>query len=48
MKGTMKRIRKYSATRQGWSKRIGGGDAFMKRCSSSSGCKVHLAKGEPA
>ncbi len=40
--------RKFSATRQGWSKGIGGGDAFMKLCSSSSGCKARLAKGEPA
>ena len=40
--------RKCSATRQGWSKGIGGGDAFMKLCSSSSGCKARLAKGEPA
>src|SRR5262245_11650456 len=40
--------RKISATRQGWSKGIGGGDAFMKLCSSSSGCKTRPAKGEPA
>ena len=38
----------FSATRQGWSKGIGGGDAFMKLCSSSSGCKTRPAKGEPA
>jgi NAD(P)-dependent dehydrogenase (short-subunit alcohol dehydrogenase family) len=40
--------RQFSATRPGWSKGIGGGDAFMKLCSSSSGCKARLAKGEPA
>jgi hypothetical protein len=40
--------RKCSATRQGWSKGIGGGDAFMKLCASSSGCKARLAQGEPA
>src|SRR4051812_45545387 len=40
--------RKNSATRQGWSKGIGGGDAFMKRCASSSGCEARPAKGEPA
>jgi hypothetical protein len=40
--------KKNSATRQGWSKGIGGGDAFMKLCSSSSGCKARPAKGEPA
>jgi len=40
--------KKCSATRQGWSKGIGGGDAFMKLCSSSSGCKARPAKGEPA
>ena len=39
---------KFSATRQDWSKGIGGGDAFMKLCSSSSGCKTRPAKGEPA
>jgi Transposase DDE domain len=39
---------KCSATRQDWSKGIGGGDAFMKLCSSSSGCKTRPAKGEPA
>ena len=37
-----------SATRQGWSKGIGGGDAFMKLCVSSSGCKARPARGEPA
>src|SRR5712691_7797179 len=40
--------RKYSATRQGWSKGIGGGDALMKLWASSSGCKARPAKGEPA
>ena len=40
--------RKNSATRQGWSKGIGGGDTFMKLCSSSSGCEARPAKGEPA
>ena len=40
--------RKFSATRQGWSKGIGGCDAFMKLCLSSSGCKARPAKGEPA
>jgi hypothetical protein len=39
---------KFSATRQDWSKGIGGGDAFMKLCSSSSGCKTRPAQGEPA
>jgi hypothetical protein len=39
---------KFSATRQGWSKGIGGGDAFMKLCVSSSGCKARPARGEPA
>jgi hypothetical protein len=39
---------KFSATRQDWSKGIGGGDAFMKLCLSSSGCKTRPAKGEPA
>jgi insertion element IS1 protein InsB len=37
-----------SATRQGWSKGIGGCDASMKLCSSSSRCKSCPAKGEPA
>ena len=40
--------RKCSATREGWSKGIGGGDAFMKLCVSSSGCKARPARGEPA
>jgi len=40
--------RKISATRQGWSKGIGGGDTFMKLCTSSSGCETRPAKGEPA
>jgi hypothetical protein len=40
--------RKSSATRQGWSKGIGGCDATMKCCSSSSGCETRPAKGEPA
>ena len=40
--------KKFSATRLCWSKGIGGGDAFMKLCSSSSGCKTRPAKGEPA
>src|SRR5215472_9949186 len=40
--------RRNSATRQGWSKGIGGGDAFMKLCLSSSGCETRPAKGEPA
>jgi hypothetical protein len=39
---------KCSATRQGWSKGIGGGEAFMKLCVSSSGCKARPARGEPA
>jgi len=39
---------KFSATRQDWSKGIGGGDAFMKLCVSSSGCKARPARGEPA
>jgi hypothetical protein len=39
---------KCSATRPDWSRGIGGGDAFMKLCSSSSGCKTRPAKGEPA
>src|SRR2546428_6825075 len=38
----------FSATRQCWSKGIGGGDAFMKLCVSSSGCEARPAKGEPA
>ena len=38
----------FSATRQGWSKGIGGGDTFMKLCVSSSGCETRPAKGEPA
>ena len=38
----------FSATRQGWSKGIGGGDTFMKLCASSSGCETRPAKGEPA
>lgn len=37
-----------SATRQGWSKGIGGCDASMKLCESSSRCKSCPAKGEPA
>ncbi len=40
--------RKFSATRQGWSKGIGGCDDSMKLCLSSSGRKTRLAKGEPA
>src|SRR5262249_8574685 len=40
--------RKFSATRLCWSKGIGGGDAFMKLCASSSGCKSRPTKGEPA
>jgi len=40
--------KKNSATRQGWSKGIGGGDTFMKLCPSSSGCETRPAKGEPA
>gem|GEM_PF-3221369 len=39
---------KCSATRQDWSKGIGGGDAFMQLCASSSGCKTRPAHGEPA
>src|SRR6266446_2413843 len=39
---------KFSATRQGWSKGIGGCDDSMKLCLSSSGRKTRLAKGEPA
>ena len=38
----------FSATRQGWSKGIGGGNAFMKLCASSSGCETRPAQGEPA
>jgi hypothetical protein len=49
---TLKRSRerswKCSATRRGWSKGIGGYDAFMKLCASSSGCETRPAKGEPA
>ena len=37
-----------SATRQGWSRRIGVCDDFMKPCLSSSGCETRPAKGEPA
>ena len=40
--------RKFSATRLCWSKGIGDGDAFMKLCVSSSGCKPRPTKGEPA
>ena len=40
--------RKYSATRQCWSKGSGGGDAFMQLCWSSSGCEARPAQGEPA
>ena len=36
------------ATRQGWSRRIGVCDDFMKPCLSSSGCETRPAKGEPA
>ena len=36
------------ATRQGWSRRKGVCDDFMKPCSSSSGCESRPAKGEPA
>src|SRR5437879_9565899 len=39
---------KFSATRLCWSKGIGGGDAFMKLCVSSSGRETRPAKGEPA
>ena len=38
----------FSATRLCWSKRIGGGDAFMKLCLPSSGRETRPAKGEPA
>ncbi len=34
--------------RQGWSKGMGGGDAFMKLCVLSSGCTARPARGEPA
>ena len=37
-----------SATRPCWSNGIGGCDAFMKVCSSSSGCASRPAKGQPA
>src|ERR1043166_3506985 len=37
----------FSATRQDWSKGIGGGDAFMKLCSSPTGCTPRQAKGDP-
>ena len=40
--------RNFSATRQGWSKGIGGCDVSMKLCSSSSRCESCPAKGEPA
>src|SRR5713101_2709053 len=40
--------RNFSATRLRWSKGSGGGDAFMKLYSSSSGCETRPAKGEPA
>ena len=40
--------RNCSATRPCGSIGIGGCDAFMKFCSSSSGCKSRPAKGEPA
>src|SRR6266496_900770 len=40
--------RKFSATRPCGSKGIGGCDAFMKLCVSSSGCETRPAKGEPA
>ena len=39
--------RSSGATRQGWSKGIGGCDASMKLCLSSSRCESCLAKGEP-
>ncbi len=37
-----------SATRQGWSQRIGGCDATMKLRASSNRCETCPAKGEPA
>ena len=40
--------RKFSATRPCGSKGIGGCDAFMKLCVSSSRCESCPAKGEPA
>ena len=40
--------RRDSATRQGWSKRNGGCDDSMKLRSSSSGCEIRPARGEPA
>ena len=39
---------RLDATRQGWSRRIGVCDDFMKPCLSSSGCETRPAKGEPA
>ena len=41
-------VRRISATRQGWSRRSGVCDDFMKPCLSSSGCETRPAKGEPA
>jgi len=38
----------FGATRQGWSKGIGGGETFMKLWASSSGCATRPATGEPA
>jgi hypothetical protein len=46
--GSIVVYKNFSATRQGWSKGTGGGDAFMKLCSSSSGCETRPAQGEPA
>src|SRR5262249_28104535 len=40
--------RKFVPTSVGCTKGIGGGDAFMKLCLPSSGCKSRPAKGEPA
>ena len=45
---TFETSRHSSATRPCGSLGIGGCDAFMKFCLSSSGCETRPAKGEPA